>query len=122
MVLNIERDQNRFKQIVRGAIRRNLKHYITRGEFIGRRGKDYVSIPVPQVEIPTFRYDPRSVGGVGQGEGESGTPIGVAPGEGESGGAGNMPGEHLLEVDVELSELAKILGEELELPHIQPRG
>jgi uncharacterized sporulation protein YeaH/YhbH (DUF444 family) len=122
MVLNIERDQNRFKQIVRGAIRRNLKRYITRGEFIGRRGRDYVSIPVPQIEIPTFRYDPRSVGGVGQGEGESGTPIGAAPGEGNGSGAGSMPGEHILEVDVQLSDLARILGEELELPRIEPRG
>jgi len=121
MVLTIERDQNRFKQIVRGAIRRNLKRYITRREFIGRRGKDFVSIPVPQVEIPTFRYDPRSVGGVGQGEGEAGTAIGAERGEGGP-GAGDMPGEHLLEVDVQLSELAKILGEELELPRIRPRG
>ena len=121
MVLSIERDQNRFKQIVRGAIRRNLKKYITHGEFIGRRGKDFVSIPVPQVEIPTFRYDPRSTGGVGQGDGEAGTPIGAAPGEGAQ-GAGDMPGEHLLEVDVQLSELAKILGEELELPRIEPRS
>ena len=31
-------------------------------------------------------------------------------------------GEHILEVDVELGELAKILGEELELPRIEPRG
>ena len=121
MVLTIERDQNRFKQIVRGAIRRNLKRYITRREFIGRRGKDFVSIPVPQVEIPTFRYDPRSVGGVGQGEGEAGTAIGAERGEGGP-GAGDMPGKHLLEVDVQLSELAKILGEELELPRIRPRG
>jgi uncharacterized sporulation protein YeaH/YhbH (DUF444 family) len=121
MVLSIERDQNRFKQIVRGAIRRNLKKYITHGEFIGRKGRDFVSIPVPQVEIPTFRYDPRNVGGVGQGEGQPGTPIGAAPGEGAH-GAGDMPGEHLLEVEVQLSELAKILGEELELPRIQPRG
>jgi uncharacterized sporulation protein YeaH/YhbH (DUF444 family) len=121
MVLSIERDRNRFKQIVRGTIRRNLKKYITHGEFIGRKGKDFVSIPVPQVEIPTFRFDPRNVGGVGQGEGQPGTPIGAEPGDGHH-GAGDAPGEHILEVDVQLSELAKILGEELELPRIQPRG
>ena len=121
MVLNIERDHNRFKQIVRGALRKNLRKYITHGEFIGRQGKDFVSIPLPQIEIPTFRYDPRARGGVGQGEGEPGTPIGVAPGEGGR-GAGDAPGEHILEVDVQLSELARLLGEELELPRIQPRG
>ena len=32
------------------------------------------------------------------------------------------PGEHLLEVDITLEELAQILGEELELPKIQPKG
>lgn len=121
MVLNIERDRTRFKQIVRGEIRRNLKKYISQSEFIGKKGKDFVSIPVPQVEIPTFRYDPRNVGGVGQGEGEPGTPIGAEPADGE-GGAGDAPGQHLLEVDVELAELARILGEELELPRIEPRG
>jgi hypothetical protein len=121
MVLNIDRDQTRFKQIVRGAIRKNLKKYISQGEFIGKKGKDFVSIPVPQVDIPTFRYDPRDVGGVGQGEGPPGTPIGSEPGEG-AGGAGDAPGQHILEAEVQLTELAKILGEELELPRIQPRG
>jgi len=121
MVLNIERDHNRFKQIVRGAIRKNLRKYITHGEFIGRQGKDFVSIPIPQVEIPTFRFDPRSRGGVGQGDGEPGTPIGMAPGEGGH-GAGDSPGDHITEVDVQLTELARILGEELELPRIEPRG
>ncbi|MFQ5792794.1 MAG: DUF444 family protein [Acidobacteriota bacterium] len=122
MILSIQRDQTRFKQIVRGAIRRNLRKYITHGEFIGRKGREYVSIPVPEVEIPTFRYDPRNVGGVGQGEGEPGTSIGVAPEQEGRRGAGDAPGQHLLEVDVELAELARILGEELELPRIQPRG
>src|SRR5690606_20811114 len=32
------------------------------------------------------------------------------------------PGQHTLEVDVSLEELAQILGEELELPNIEPRG
>jgi hypothetical protein len=121
MVLNIERDRIRFKQIVRGAIRRNLKKYITHGEFIGRQGKELVSIPVPEIEIPTFRYDHRQVGGVGQGEGAPGTAIGRAEDDGP-GAAGDQPGEHLLEVDVRLTELARILGEELELPRIEPRG
>ena len=121
MVLNIDRDQTRFKQIVRGAIRKNLKKYLTRGDFIGKKGKDFVSIPVPQIEIPTIKYDPRDTGGVGQGEGPPGTPIGAEPGEGD-GGAGDAPGQHVLEAEVQLTELAKILGEELELPNIKPRG
>ena len=35
---------------------------------------------------------------------------------------GTEPGQHILEVEVGLDELAAILGEELELPRIQPRG
>ena len=46
MVMKIERDQSRFKQIVRGKIRENLRKYITHGEMIGRKGRDLVSIPV----------------------------------------------------------------------------
>ena len=41
------------------------------------------------------------------------------PGQGK---AGNEPGEHEVEVDVTLEELADILGDELELPKIEPKG
>jgi sporulation protein YhbH len=121
MVSNIERDSQRFKKVVRGHIKQNLRKYVSRGEMIGRQGKDLVSIPVPQVEIPHFRFGRGGAGGVGQGEGEPGTPLG--PGDGEGGGAaGNQPGEHILEVELTFEELAAILGEELELPRIEPRG
>ena len=56
MIMKIERDQRRFRQIVRGKIRENLRKYITHGEMIGRKGRDLVSIPVPQLDVPHFRY------------------------------------------------------------------
>ena len=56
MGMKIERDQRRFRQIVRGRIRKNLRKYVTHGEMIGRKGRDLVSIPVPQLDIPHFRY------------------------------------------------------------------
>ena len=123
MVLNIEQDYSRFRQIVRGKIKQDLKKYISQGELIGKRGKDFISIPIPQIEIPSFRFGRRQAGGVGQGDGEPGTPI--APGDVEdegAGQAGNAPGAHILEADLTLDELAEILGEELELPRIQPKG
>lgn len=121
MVKRIEKDHLRFWQIVRGKIKSDLQKYITRGELIGKKGKHVVSIPLPQVDIPTFRYGTNQKMGVGQGEGEEGTPIGEKGAAGGS-GAGDAPGEHILEVDVPLEELAKILGEKLELPNIQPKG
>lgn len=118
----IERDHARFRNIVRGRIKRNLKKYITQGELIGKRGKDLVSIPVPQINLPRFRHDPRQTGGVGQGEGEVGTPIGRGDSDDGTGAAGSGEGQHILEVDVPLEELAKMLAEELELPNIEPKG
>src|SRR5947209_14572147 len=122
VVRKIERDQNRFKQIVRGKIKGDLRKYITHGEMIGKTGGELVSIPLPQIQIPEFRYGTKNSGGVGQGPGDVGTPIGRS-GEGdEPGAAGDAPGHHLLEVELTLDELAEILGEGLALPRIQPKG
>ena len=122
MIAGIKRDHLRFKQIVKGKIKQNLKKYITQGELIGRQGKDYVSIPIPQIDLPRFKFGKRQSGGVGQGEGAPGTPLG--PGGEEEGNqqAGNASGEHQIEVDVSLKELADMLGQELELPRVMPKG
>ncbi len=123
MAEKIERDRSRFHQIVRGRIRENLKKYITHGEMIGRKGRDLVSIPVPQLDVPHFRYGDNGNGGVSQGDGEIGQPIGRGEdGDDGPGTAGDAPGGHVLEVDVTLDELAEILGDELELPRVEPKG
>ena len=41
--------------------------------MIGKKGKDLVSIPLPQIDIPQFRYGKKGSGGVGQGDGEPGS-------------------------------------------------
>jgi sporulation protein YhbH len=123
MALKIDQDHARFRNIVRGKIRENLKRYISHGELIGRQGKDTVAIPVPQIDIPRFRFGDKQSGGVGQGEGESGDPVDGQEGEGDgTGKAGKNAGQHAVEVDVTLDDLAQILGEELQLPRIEPRG
>lgn len=123
MVRRIEHDHFRFREIVRGKIKQGLKEYISQGELIGRVGKDQVSIPVPQIDLPRFRFDDGKKEGVGSGQGEPGDPAGGDPQDGEGAGeAGEGEGQHSLEVEVPLEELARILGEELELPNIEPRG
>ena len=116
-VRKIDQDTTRFRDIVRGRIKKNLRKYVTSGEMIGKQGKHFVSIPLPQIRLPKFRYGQNPEGGVGQGEGEG--EAGQEPGQGQ---AGEDEGKHSLEVDVSLEELAEILGEELELPNIEPRG
>ncbi len=121
-IKRIERDKKRFDAIIRGRIKQDLRKHITRGELIGKRGREVVVIPLPQIELPQLKYGRKGQKGVGQGDGEEGTPIGVGEGEGGAGGAGDQPAHHLREVEISIQELAEILGEELELPRIEPRG
>ena len=117
MVNKIEQDHQRFRQIVRGKIRRDLKRFLSRGDMIGQEGGKAVSIPIHDIDIPTFRYGDNA-SGVGMGEGGEGDAVsqgGKTPG-------GEEEGKHILEVDVTLEELADILADELELPRIKPRG
>src|ERR1700730_9890377 len=104
----IERDYQRFRKLVRGKVKSNLSKYISRGEMIGKKGNDLVSIPLPQIEIPQFRFGNKGSGGVGQGEGDVGTPLTPPQGDGKS-GAGEQPGGHILEVELTMEELAAIL-------------
>ena len=124
MSLKIDQDHSRFRQIVRGKIRQNLRKYISQGEMIGRKGKDLVSIPIPHIDIPRFKFGDKQQGGAGQGKGDVGDPMGGEESEEGEGGkkAGEGEGQHALEVEVTLDELAAILGEELELPDIENKG
>ena len=123
MVYSIKRDHARFRSIVKGKIKQDLKKYITHGEMFAKKGKETVSIPLPQIEIPRFRFGQKGQGGVGMGDGNPGDAVGKGEQQpGREGEAGNQEGQHELEVEIQLKELAEILGEELELPKIEPRG
>jgi hypothetical protein len=123
MSQKIDLDYRRFRQIIRGKIKENLRKYISHGEMVARKGKDMVSIPLPSVDIPRFKHGAKQQGGVGQGDGEVGDVLGQGDEQpGGQGEAGDRPGEHLLEVELSLDELAEILGEELALPRIEPKS
>jgi uncharacterized sporulation protein YeaH/YhbH (DUF444 family) len=116
MISRIEQDQGRFRQIVKGTIRKDLRRFIARDEMIGQEGGRAVSIPVHDIDTPTFKYGDNS-GQVGMGDGD-----GDGQGQGGKGKAGEAEGKHLMEVSVTIEELADILGEELKLPRIVPKG
>ena len=119
--MKMDTDLNRFHKIVRGKIKKELRRFISNGDLIGRQGKKMITIPLPRIDLPKFTFGSPQKSGVGQGEGEVGEEMDQGqPGEGE--GAGNEAGDHSLEVDVTLDELAHILGEELELPNIENKG
>ena len=54
--MSIKEDHNRFRDIIRGKIKQDFKRFVSQGEMIGKREKDFVKIPIPHIEIPTFRY------------------------------------------------------------------
>lgn len=105
----IESDVDRFHQIIKGRIKDNLKKYITRDDLIGKSGNDKITIPLPRIDLPRFIHSQDS-GGVGQGQGADGDE------------PGNLTPENTLEVDVTLEELADMLGEQLQLPRLLPKG
>jgi uncharacterized sporulation protein YeaH/YhbH (DUF444 family) len=114
MIAKIEQDHQRFRQLIKGKIRQDLRKFLGRQDMIAREGKHLVSVPIYDVDVPTFRYGDNS-SGIGMGEGDT------EAGQGRTAG-GEDPGKHLMEVDVSLDELADLLGEELKLPRIEPRG
>ena len=122
MSIRIEQDHNRFKEIVKGKIKKNLRKYISNSDMIGKKGDRFVNIPVPQIDLPRFKYG-KNKGGVGQGNGKEGDAVGQGEGDGDGqGAAGNSPGKHLTEVEISIEELADMLANELELPNIEPKG
>ena len=120
MFLKIDKDHQRFRQIVKGEIRDDLRKFLTRGELIGKEGKHLISIPVRGIDLPHFRYGDNNDGGVGAGDANVGDP--VDSGDGEQGPGGTQPGNHIMEVEVSLDELAAIRVEELKLPRSKPKG
>lgn len=121
---NMETDVNRFRKIVRGKIKQELRKFISNGELIGRQGKKLVTVPLPRIDLPRFQFGDQQGGGVGQGQGEVGDEVGKGqgkpqPGQGE---AGDQEGQHGLEVEISLEEMSKLLAEELELPNIEEKG
>lgn len=121
----IKRDHSRFKKIVKGKIKDNLRKYISSGEQIVPKGNNKFTVPMPSIDIPRFKFGGESQGGAGQGEGEAGDPVDGQGQPGEAGQgeeAGDQEGSKELEVEMEMDELASILAEELELPNIEPKG
>ena len=121
-IYRMDADRARFKEVVRGKIREDLRKYLSSSELVGKQGDKVVSIPIPSIELPRFRFGSNE-GGVGQGDGEEGESADGGDGEAGAGsGAGEELGSHVLEAEVELEELARMMGEELELPRIEPKG
>lgn len=117
----IEQDYERFRKIVQGKVRENLQKHIIKGGMAGQRGKKKITIPLPYIDLPHFKYGDGKTG-VGSGDGEEGDVLDVEHKGDGKGEAGNEEGEHRIEVEVDLDELVDLAFENLKLPRIEEKG
>lgn len=118
----LETERQRFKEIIKGKIKKELKKYLKPGSItVPTQDKNIITIPVPIIDLPNFRYG-KNFGGIGQGPGEPGQDLGPVirePGQGEK-QAGYEPGSDIIDMEITYEELLEML--EAELPRIQPKG
>ena len=76
MYLKINTDHARFRNIIKGKVKKDLRKYIANGEMIGVKGKEYISIPVPEIRLPHFEFGKNDQKGVGAGKGDEGKSLG----------------------------------------------
>jgi uncharacterized sporulation protein YeaH/YhbH (DUF444 family) len=124
--MGLREDLERFREVGE-ARRQDLAEFIEYGDLGSSRGDD-IRIPIKVVDLPTFEYDQRDVGGVGQGDGDTpdqGDPVGQPqpqPGDGdEEGEPGEEGGGDHEYYEMDPEEFARELDEELGLD-LDPKG
>lgn len=121
-------DQQRHKEKVQDAIKKNLPDLVTEENIVLSNGRDVIKIPIRSLDEYKIRYNYDKNKHVGQGDGESQVGDVVArdgaaekgPGKGE--GAGDQPGKDYYEAEVSLAELEEAFFSELELPNLQRKN
>jgi hypothetical protein len=116
-------DQARHQQKIRDAIKRNLPDLLSEESIILSDGRQIIKIPIRSLDEYRFIYNSSKKKHVGQGDGDSrvGDVIGTdpAPRSGSGEGAGDQPGDDVVEAEISIAELENMLFEELELPYMK---
>lgn len=121
-------DQERHKERVRDAIKKNLGSIVSNESIILSDGKRRVKVPIRSLDEYKFRFDYRKKKHVGTGDGK--TQVGDVIGrEGQPGqqpgtgpGAGDQPGQEYYEAEVDIDEIAKLIFEDLHLPYLEDKA
>jgi uncharacterized sporulation protein YeaH/YhbH (DUF444 family) len=121
MPKRIKEDHKKFRDVISGRTRRELKRLIKSGSIVRQRPKGgKMTISIPEIEIPHFVFGDTK-NGVGRGPGEEGDVVGRDPQQGQGqGGAGSDPGEGI-NIQVDLEDVLRFMEEELKLPRMRPK-
>jgi uncharacterized protein len=118
-------DQERHKEKIREAVKKNLGEIVSEESIILSDGKKTVRIPIRSLEEYNFRYDHGRQQHAGQGDGKSKVGDVVAqepkPGKGKKGEAGKEAGYDYYEAEVSMEELAALIFEDLGLPNLEQK-
>lgn len=137
-------DEQEFRDIVRGLLRKDLLEHLKKGHITFLGPKRGASIPIEAIHIPRIHFVSTPQGaevnagegggddtgpdiGIGQGDGEVGDDLGPiesddGTGEEKSKNAGVGRGKDIIEIEVPIEELHDLFKEVLELPNIKPKG
>lgn len=122
-------DQERHKERVKDAVRKNLGSIVSNEGIIMSDGKKTVKVPIRELDEFKFRYNHQKKKHVGQGDGKSkvGDVIGREQQQGRgkgsgSGEAGNEGGGEYYEAEINIDELAAMIFEDLNLPFLEEKA
>jgi len=120
-------DQDRHKERIKEAIKKNLGSIVSNEAIILSNGRKTVKVPMRSLDEYKFRFDYRKRKQVGQGDGNTqvGDVIGreSQPGQGQgSGQAGDSPGRDYYEAEVDIDEIAALIFEDLHLPYLEDKA
>lgn len=120
-------DQERHKERVKDAIKKNLGSIVSNESIILSNGRKTVKIPMRSLDEYKFRFDYRKRKQVGQGDGKTqvGDVIGHENQQGQQQGTGqpgDSPGKDFYEAEVDIDEIAALIFEDLHLPYLQEKA
>ncbi len=121
-------DQDRHKERVKEAIKKNLGSIVSNEAIILSDGKRTVKVPIRALDEYKFRFDYRKRKHVGQGDGKTRVGDVVAregqPGQGQGGAgqAGQDAGGEYYEAEVNIDEIAALIFEDLQLPFLEEKA
>src|SRR4028118_821528 len=122
-------DQERHKERVKDAIRKNLGSIVSNEAIILSDGKRSVKVPIRSLDEYKFRFDHRKRKHVGQGDGKTrvGDVLAREQGQGQGQGTGPGPagqdaGADYYEAEVNIEELAALIFEDLQLPFLEEKA
>lgn len=120
-------DQDRHKERIKDAIKKNLGSIVSNESIILSNGRKTVKVPMRALDEYKFRFDYRKRKQVGQGDGKTkvGDVIGREDQQGQgqgTGQGGDSPGQDYYEADVEIDEIAAMIFEDLQLPFLEDKA